>query len=96
MPIQENIISSLEEKKNQVVRVVGVLKANNLRLQKQVDDLTGQLHEKNKEIEVLESKFQSLKLTKILTPSPESVRKVKFQVNRMVREIDKCIALLNK
>jgi len=73
-----------------------VLKANNFELQQQVDELTGRLRVKNQEMEVLESKFQSLKLTKTLTSSPEDIRNVKFQVNRMVREIDKCIALLNR
>ena len=96
MHIQEDIISLLEEKIAQVIRVAEGLKANNLQLQQQVDELTGRLRVKNQEMEVLESKFQSLKLTKHLTSSPEDVRNVKFQVNRMVREIDKCIALLNK
>ena len=96
MPIQEDIISLLEEKIKQVIRVAEGLKANNLQLQQQVDELTGRLRVKNQEMEVLESKYQSLKLTKTLTSSPEDVKNVKFQVNRMVREIDKCIALLNK
>ena len=96
MPIQEDMISSLEEKINRVIRVAEVLKANNFELQQQVDELTGRLRVKNQEMEVLESKFQSLKLTKTLTSSPEDIRNVKFQVNRMVREIDKCIALLNR
>jgi len=96
MPIQEDMISSLEEKINRVIRVAEGLKANNLQLQQQVDELTGRLRVKNQEMEVLESKFQSLKLTKTLTSSPEDVKNVKFQVNRMLREIDKCIALLNR
>ena len=96
MPIQEDIISLLEEKIKQVIRVAEGLKANNLQLQQQVDELTGRLRVRNQEMEVLESKFQSLKLAKSLTSSPEDVKNVKFQVNRMVREIDKCIALLNR
>jgi phage shock protein A len=96
MAIQEDIISSLEEKIKQVIQVAETLKANNEQLQQQVDGLSGQFRVKNQEMEVLESKYQSLKLTKTLASSPEEVRNVKFQVNRMVREIDKCIALLNR
>ena len=96
MPIQEDIISSLKEKIKRVIRVADELKANNLQLQQQVDELTGQICVKNQEMEVLESKYQSLKLTKTMISSPEDIRNVKFQVNRMVREIDKCIALLNR
>ena len=96
MAIQEDIISSLEEKIKQVIRVAEGLSANNSRLQQQVDELSGRLRDKDQEVEVLESKYQSLKLTKTMTSSPEDVRNVRLQVNRMVREIDKCIALMNK
>ena len=96
MAILEDIVSSLEEKIKQVIQVAEKLRANNEQLQQQVDELFGQLRVKNQEVEVLESKYQSLKLTKTLISSPEDIRNVKFQVNRMVREIDKCMALLNR
>ena len=96
MAIQENVISSLEEKIRRVIQVAEGLRNNNKQLQQQVDNLSGQLRTKDQEIEVLESKNQSLKLAKTLISSPEDVKNVKLQVNRMVREIDKCIAFLNR
>ena len=96
MAIQEDIISSLEGKIKRVIQVADRLKTNNIQLQQRVDELLGQLRAKNQEMEVLVSKYQSLRLTKTLTSSPEDVSNVKLQMNRMVREIDKCIALLNK
>ena len=96
MAIQENIISSLEEKIRRVIQVAEGLRSNNEQLQQQIDNLSEQLRTKDQEIEVLESKNQSLKLAKTLISSPEDVKNVKLQVNRMVREIDKCIALLNR
>jgi len=96
MTIQEDIISSLEEKIERIIQVAKGLKINNERLQQQVDELSESLRVKNQEMGVLESKYQSLRLTKTLTSSPEDVKDLKLQVNRMVREIDKCIALLNK
>ncbi|MDR1171813.1 MAG: hypothetical protein LBL24_05090 [Bacteroidales bacterium] len=96
MAIQEDIISSLEEKTKRVIQVAEELRINNEQLQQKVDELSGQLRTKDQEIEVLESKYQSLKFTKTLISSPEDVKNVKLQVNRMVREIDKCIALLNR
>ena len=96
MAIEDNMISSLEEKIKRVIRFAEELKTHNGQLQQQVDKLSGQLRVKGQEMEVLESKYQSLKFAKTLTSSPEDVRNVKFQVNRMAREIDKCIALLNR
>ena len=95
--VNENeMISSMEEKIERVIRFVEALKTQNGELQQQIGKLSGQVREKTREMEVLESKFQSLKLSKALTSSPEETGNVKLQVNRMVREIDKCIALLNR
>jgi phage shock protein A len=96
MTIQDNVIISLEEKIQRVIGLAEKLKDHNRQLQQQVDNLEGQVHAKDQDMKVLESKYQSLKLTKTMISSPEDVKNVKFQVNRMVREIDKCIALLNR
>jgi len=96
MAIENNMISLLEEKIKRVIRFAEELKTHNGQLQQQVDKLSDQLHVKSQEMEVLESKFQSLKFAKTLSSSPEDTRNVKLQMNRMVHEIDKCIALLNR
>jgi hypothetical protein len=45
----------------------------------------------------LEKKHENLKMAKVLSSVPgEDVHETKIQVNRIVREIDKCIALLNR
>jgi FtsZ-binding cell division protein ZapB len=94
--MQEDVVSSLEEKIKRVIRVAEELGMDNERLQQEVDGLLRQLSTKNREIEVLESKYQNLKLAKNLISSQEDVGAAKFRVNRMMREIDKCIALLNR
>jgi len=96
MAIEVNIISSLEEKIKRVIRFAEELKTQNGQLQQQVDKLSDQLRVKSQEMEVLESKYQSLKFAKTLSSSPEDIRNAKLQMNRMVHEIDKCIALLNR
>ena len=96
MAIQENIISSLDEKIRRVIHVAEGLMDHNRQLQQQIDNLSSQLRMKDQEIEVLDSKYQSLRMAKTLISSAEDVKNVKLQVNRMVREIDKCIALLNR
>ena len=92
----DDAISLIEGKISLVVRVAERLIADNEKLRQRVDELSGLLDAKNLEVEVLESKRQSLMLTNGLAPSAEDVKNVKQQLNRMVREIDKCIALLNK
>ena len=48
-------------------------------------------------LDELEKKYENLKIAKVLSSVPgEDVHETKLQVNRIVREIDKCIALLNR
>ena len=96
MTIQDDIVFSLEGKINRIINVAEELKASNLQLRQQVSELSGALCVKNQEMEVLESKYQSLKLAKTLAASAENAKNAKFRVNRMIREIDRCIALLNR
>ena len=96
MAIEEDMISLLEEKIKQVVHVADGFRINNIQLKQRVDELSELLLVKNREMAVLESKFQSLRLAKTLASSLEDVKNAKLQINRMVREIDKCMALLNR
>ena len=96
MTNQDDIVSFLEEKIIRVIDVAEGLRTNNIQLKRQVDELSEAFRAKDQEMEVLESKYQSLKLAKTLTSSPEDVKNAKLRMNRMVREIDKCIALLNR
>jgi predicted RNase H-like nuclease (RuvC/YqgF family) len=91
----DDTISLIAGKMERVIQVAEGYKADNERLKRQIDELSGQLYVKKQEIEVLESKFQSLKFAKTLISSGD-IKDVKFKVNQMVREIDKCIALLNR
>jgi chromosome segregation ATPase len=96
MAIQDDLILSLEEKIKHIILVAEELRANNLQLQQQVKELSETIQARDQEMGALELKYQNLKLTKTLIASPGDIKDVKIQVNRMVREIDRCIALLNR
>jgi adenylosuccinate lyase len=92
----DDTISLIAGKMEQVIQVAEGYKADNERMKRQIDELSGLLYAKNQEMEVLESKFQSLKFAKSLISSSEDSKNVKLKISQMVREIDKCIALLNR
>ena len=58
-------------------------------------ELEKELTNKEKELKVLRNENEKLKLAKAFTNSDDS-KEAKLQINKIVREIDKCIALLNK
>ncbi len=82
----KTIISLYEDEKNRN----NVLREKNLELTGRIGDLENKLGE-------LDKKYENLKIAKVLSSVPgEDVHETKLQVNRIVREIDKCIALLNR
>lgn len=82
----KTIISLYEDEKNKN----NVLREKNLELTGRIGDLENKLGE-------LDKKYENLKIAKVLSSVPgEDVHETKLQVNRIVREIDKCIALLNR
>jgi hypothetical protein len=96
MAIQDEIIFLLEENIKRVLLVAEELKTSNLQLKQQVAELSETVRVKDLKLETLELKYQKLKLTGTLVASSEDVGHAKLQINKMVREIDKCIALLNR
>lgn len=67
----------------------------NDQLRKQFEDLQAELQQKRSLIDKLEQKNQKLSLVKGIVAEGDN-QDAKIQINRIVREIDKCIALLNR
>jgi archaellum component FlaC len=82
----KSIVSLYEEQKSQA----NLLRTKNLELTEKIAILENKLEE-------LDKKYENLKIAKVLSSVPgEDVHETKLQVNKIVREIDKCIALLNR
>jgi hypothetical protein len=96
MPIQDDMISSMEENIKNVLRVARELEKSNVQLKQQAVELSEAIRVKDLEIKNLELKCQNLKFSQTIISSSEDIRRAKLEINRMVREIDKCIALLNR
>jgi len=68
----------------------------NSRLKQQNDDLHQMVQQKQSVIDELEQKNQQLSLVKSIMADSEDAHDARIRINRIVREIDKCIALLNR
>jgi hypothetical protein len=71
-------------------------KEANYLLEKEKDELLSKLLQKEQEIDSLEIKLNTLKLAKSISGENNDMQDAKVKVNNLVREIDKCIALLNR
>jgi hypothetical protein len=86
----------LELRIRQVVELYQREKTENEQLKKKSIELEEKLKLHENRLNDLEEKYNKLKISKALIASSNDVHDAKLKVNRMVREIDKCIALLNR
>jgi hypothetical protein len=90
-------ITSLQSKIEKLIFMHEKVLEDNLKMQALVEGLQQQLSEQNNQIEVLE--FEKMKLLKskpVVAPKIMERHEVSpGQIDEMVRDIDKCIALLS-
>jgi len=65
-------------------------------LRKVNEDLKVDLHEREERIKELELKYERVKLSGALLGEGENATEAKRKINDLVREIDRCVALLNR
>jgi len=90
---------SFEQLQSRIQQLIGMYekqKSANELLSKQKSDIQEEIRLEQERVKDLEEKYNKLKISKALIASSEDVHDAKLKVNRMVREIDKCIALLNR
>jgi hypothetical protein len=93
----DEIFSSLRQRIMTIISLYEDQKSRALEFQKKSTELQNQVQLLESKLADLEKKHENLKIAKVLSSVPgEDVHETKIQVNRIVREIDKCIALLNR
>ena len=93
---QAEIFEGIKQKIQSVKIRLKEQQEENIRLKQQFEDLQKTVQQKQVHIEELEQKNQKLSLVKGIMADGEGTQDAKVQINRIVREIDKCIALLNR
>ncbi len=90
-PIIQNISQKIELLNQRTEKA----EEEKMTLKKMIGDLSEQLDSKQQEIEKLEEENGKLRMANSLSGGGEAVTETKLKINELVREIDKCIALLN-
>lgn len=97
MNFKNPVVEEVYQKVQKIVSERNALEENIISLQERVAELELDLQQEKSSLEELEQKYKVLKLAKSLDgEKTESGKDLKLKINEMVREIDKCIALLNK
>ncbi|MBT7896500.1 MAG: hypothetical protein HN564_05840 [Flavobacteriales bacterium] len=90
-----NIISSLELKINKLLSSYNNLKIENNDLKNENSKISLELEEKYIEINALNDKIKIMSISKSVDVSNDDVKETRLKINEYIREVDKCIALLN-
>jgi hypothetical protein len=94
-----NYIDILAELRGNFKRIISLYESEKEKcrqLTKQNEDLIKEIEQLKKENEELKIQYNNIDLANVFVSASGSTHDAKIKVNRIVREIDKCIALLNK
>lgn len=89
------VISSLEKKVKELVKSHSELRRKNSALSSEVIEIRKSVDSQKETIKNLEERNKIIKLAKSLTESNPDTAEMKYKINELVREIDKCIAQMN-
>lgn len=89
------LLSGVEYKTLQMLKKISVLEKENGEINAQLMELLKKEEENKLRIKILEEKNTVLKITNSIT-GEENNTKAKLRINELLREVDRCLALLNK
>jgi len=92
----KNIVNNIEVKLGKLIAKYQQVKQEKLILQQENEDFVESLKLKEIEILNLQEKVKLMNISKSVDASKQEVKETRLKINEYVREIDKCIALLNK
>lgn len=94
--LEKNLLMDFKLKVKQIIAKHEELKQEKNQLLLKTGDLEETIAKLRQDNRILEQKYENLKLARMLIASGDENKDAKNRIQKLVREIDKCIALLNK
>jgi len=89
-------LTLLNKKLEELFERYNELRTKNRDLKNENDTFKRYLEERDNKIKELENKYERIKISGALMGEGEGVVEAKHKINELVREIDRCVALLNR
>ncbi len=89
------VIQKLKGHIEQIISKYELALSENISLKGELEKCKTELEERNTRIKELEQKVELIQLGEAFKASSEDVKEAKKKISRIVREIDKCISMLN-
>lgn len=92
---QGKLLEKLELRIKQLIFLCDSLKEKNLALEKELISKNETIDSLNNQVQQLKKQYDNLKFVKAFTSeNKEEINSAKQQLSKLVRDVDKCIALL--
>ncbi len=92
----KNLLDALGAKIRLLISRCDTLQEEKSRLKEQLAEREQTISVLKTQLETLQTNYQRLKMARALSGDDEDVKASKARFNKLVREIDKCISLLNE
>ena len=89
------ILDSLKNRIEKLISMYETACSENLLLQQKLDKCNQKLEESNNRIKDLEKQIANLQLIEAFKVSSQDNKEAKQKVGKLIKEIDKCIGMLN-
>jgi hypothetical protein len=93
---QQRKLTNFETRVRQLMLLCESLRKENEAMSKMLEDTEEELKVAKETIRTTTTKYENLKLAKMLSYGEKDVKSAQQRVSRLVRDIDKCIALINE
>lgn len=93
---QKKILNDFELRVKLLIAQCDKLKRENKSLKETIAQQESEIERVNNQLREWTLKYDNLKLAKIISTDDEEMKRTKKRLSGLVREIDKCIALLNE
>ena len=93
---QKKELAAFEDKVRQLIRLYNSLKAENKNLKQQLSEKEEALQAANNTISEITTQYDNLKIARVVSIKQGEVKNAKQKLSKLVREVDRCIALLNE
>ncbi|MDP4204924.1 MAG: hypothetical protein Q8859_02890 [Bacteroidota bacterium] len=93
---EKQLIFDLRAKIKKCISLYEILKVEKLNIENKNEGLLQEIAQLKAALGENEQKYQTLKMAKYLLETENDPQEAKQKVTKIVREIDKCIALLNR
>ena len=96
MTEHENQLNQLRGKVEKLINLQEVLLAETRQLRLEKVRLTETIASRDQTVIDCEEKIKMIKMAQMVTGSDQNTREIKLKINEYIREIDKCLALINR